>query len=156
MVYILDTSSIRVFANYYPATFETFWEHLEELVNDGRAISVREVLKELEFQNPDAHLAAWNANHKAIFSPPTEEDMGHVAEIFAVEHFHQLIGETQRLRGQPVADPWIIARAMSLGAVVVTEETYRPNAARIPNVCEHFRVECIDLETMLSREGWKY
>lgn len=126
------------------------------MVNDERALSVREVLKELEFQNPDAHLATWIANHKQIFAPPTEDEMAHVAEIFAVEHFRQLIGERQRLRGQPVADPWIVARAISLGAVVVTEERCRLNAAKIPNVCEHFHVDCVDLQAMLSQEGWRY
>ncbi|MBK8246690.1 MAG: DUF4411 family protein [Gemmatimonadetes bacterium] len=79
-----------------------------------------------------------------------------VAEIFRVPHFQQLIGEKQRLRGQPVADPFLIARAKALGWSVVTEEVMKPNAAKIPNVCQHFGIPCTDMKGLLTSLGWKY
>ena len=39
---------------------------------------------------------------------------------------------------------------------VVTEEIYRPNAAKIPNVCEYFNIECINLQQLMIREGWQF
>ncbi len=40
--------------------------------------------------------------------------------------------------------------------IVVTEETFRPNAAKIPNVCQHFGIECINLRQLMEREGWRF
>jgi len=51
-----------------------------------------------------------------------------------------LVTETQRLKGQPVADPFVIASAKVRGGAVVTEELKREHAAKIPNVCQHFDV----------------
>ena len=57
-----------------------------------------------------------------------------------------------------MADPFIIAKAgVSLEeSCVVTEEADRPNAVRIPNVCEYFNIECINLEQLMEREGWQF
>ncbi len=43
----------------------------------------------------------------------------------------------------------IIACAKIQGGTVVTEEQLKPNAAKIPNVCEHFKIPCINLETFM-------
>jgi len=50
-------------------------------------------------------------------------------------------------------DPWVIAHAMHSDGIVVTREsTLHPNAkkARIPDVCKHFAVKCIDSKAMLD------
>lgn len=50
------------------------------------------------------------------------------------------------------ADPWIIAHAIDKGGAVVTHEQRNPKASskvKIPNVCEHFGVRCIDVYQML-------
>lgn len=55
-----------------------------------------------------------------------------------------------------VADPWLIARAKSLGGCVLTEEKLKPNAAKIPNVCKHFGVDFCNVEALFERKGWRY
>lgn len=46
------------------------------------------------------------------------------------------------------ADPWLIAKAMTLGATIVTHETVAQPSARsrvmIPNVCGQFGVPCLN------------
>jgi hypothetical protein len=45
------------------------------------------------------------------------------------------------------ADPWIIAKAKVLGAVVVTHESLTVPGAKkvkVPNICAEFDVRCID------------
>ena len=37
------------------------------------------------------------------------------------------------------ADPFVIAKAAVNDAMVVTLETEKPNAVRIPNICEHLK-----------------
>lgn len=142
--------------NYYPDTFPTFWQHVEDLVAAGRLTSVREVGKELSLQNTTAHLADWVDAHSGLFEAPIPTEMQHVATIFAVRHFQQLIGEKQRLRGQPVADPWLVARAMTTNGVVVSEEAPKPNSAKVPTVCQHFGVQCVTVQEMLRREAWRF
>jgi len=38
----------------------------------------------------------------------------------------------------------------------VTMELLRPNAAKIPNICQHFGVACMTLEQFMEAEGWKF
>ena len=53
----------------------------------------------------------------------------------------------------PVADPFVIALAKVRDGCVVTEETMRPNAAKVPNVCEHFGIEYTNVEGFMNKEG---
>jgi hypothetical protein len=155
-VYVLDTSSIQVLGSYYPTTFQALWRDFDALVDRGGIVSVEEVRDELAARNRSEHLNDWIGRNGALFHPPTEAEIGFVREIFTVRHFEQLVPQRARLEGTPVADPWVIARARITSRVVVTEESDRPNAARIPNVCRHFGVDCTDMEGLLRREGWTY
>ncbi len=155
-VYVVDSNSFHVMGNYYPETFPSFWEHLQALHTAKRLLSVREVEKELNAQHTAAHVLNWMSTRSDMFTAPTGQEMVNVGKIFQVAHFQQLIGEKQRLRGYPVADPWLVARAMALPAVLVTEEAPKPNSAKLPNVADHFGAECIPLQEMLRREGWRY
>jgi len=156
VIYVVESNSFRVLGNYYPARFPSLWEQLDALVADGRWTSVREVRKELDRQNVSEHVDIWVESNKGIFLPPTSGELEQVAAILAVKHFQQLIGEKQRLRGWPVADPFVVARAISYGACVVTEEERKKNSAKIPKVCEYFGVECTNLEGLMDREGWTF
>lgn len=154
--YICDTNSFRVISNYYPSSFPSFWTQLDRFVAEARFGSVREVKKEIDNQNASQHLSQWCGQNPVVFPAPTEDELHAVAEILGVPHFSQLIGEKQRLRGYPVADPFLVAKARVVGAVVITEEEFKPNAAKIPNVCNHFGVPFLDLEGFLRAVGWRF
>jgi hypothetical protein len=155
-VYILDTNSFRVFGNYYPEAFPSFWERIEGLAKDGRLVSCHEVAKELDVQNAAQHIDEWVRGHSELFAIPTADEMVLVAQILAIPHFQQLIGPQQRLRGLPVADPFLVARGMATGGCVITEESLKPNAARMPNVCEHFAVRYTNAQGFLGEVGWRF
>ena len=154
--YVLDTNSFRVFGNYYPESFPSFWEEIEKLAADGTLVSCREVAKELELQSTAEHLIAWVDSHPLLFLDPTEEEMEYVAQIFRVPHFRQLISQKQQLKGLPAADPFLVARGLLQGACVVTEEALKPNAAKVPNVCEHFGVRSTNVQGFLVEVGWRF
>lgn len=154
MIYVFDTSSIIVLGHYFPDRFPTFWSNFEVAVQRGDVISVREVLKELS--SPRAWLMDWVDRHREMFLVPGHQETTFVARIFQVPHFQMLVTETQRLRGQPVADPFVIACASVRGGTVVTEESSKPNSARIPNVCSHFGVACTNVEGFLAGNGWQF
>jgi len=156
MLYVFDTSSIIVLGHFFPSRFPSFWTSLQSYVDSGLMISVREVRKELERYGNRPHMEKWIENNKSIFSIPSAEETAFVREIFTVPHFQQLVSERQRLKGSPVADPFVIAAARIRGGCVVTEETFRDNAAKIPNVCQHFEVPWTHLEGFMEREGWSF
>lgn len=156
MIYVFDTSSIRSLQHFYPSVFKTIWDGLDGLVQQQNLISTREVWNELERQNVSADVFAWAKKNKQIFTTPNAAELQFVAQIFQTKHFQSLIGEQQRLKGTPVADPFVIACAKINGGTVVTEEQLKPNAAKIPNVCAHFNVPCIDLEKFMQQQGWTF
>lgn len=156
MIYVFDTSSIRSLQHFYPSVFKTIWDGLDTLIQQKTLISTREVWNELERQNISADVLAWAKQNKQIFTTPNAAELQFVSTIFQIAHFQNLIGEQQRLKGTPVADPFVIACAKIKGGTVVTEEQLKPNAAKIPNVCAHFNVPCIDLERFMQQQGWAF
>ena len=156
MIYVIDTNSLTVLKNFYPATFATLWTELDGMVASGELVSVEEVRNEAVRRTDSLHLLDWIDRNGAIFAPPTAHEMEYVAEIFKVRHFQQLVGADELLRGGFVADPWLIARARAVQGCVVTEERLKPNAAKIPNVCTHFGVPYSNIEALLALKGWRY
>jgi len=156
MIYVFDTSAFIVIGHYYPERFPTFWERFEEYTHDSKICSVREVFNELNTRASKAHLTEWINNHKNIFLIPGRDEMNFVSDIFKVPHFRYLVGKKQQLNGKPVADPFVIASAKIKSACIVTEESKKENASRIPNICEHFNIECTNVEGFMEREGWEF
>ncbi len=96
-------------------------------------------------------------DHRDFFLTPTADELNFVAEIFKITHFQTLVRKKEQLQGEPVADPLIIAKANVLeNGCVVTEEVKKPNATRIPNVCEHFGIPCLNLEAFMENETWRF
>jgi len=156
MIYVFDTSSLSEFKHFYPAVFKSIWTELDGLVQQKKLISTREVWNEIQRGNPDQHTNEWLKTRKEIFTTPSKDELKFVTTIFKVPHFQGLIGQKQRLKGDPVADPFVIACAKIKGGTVVTEEQLKPNAARIPNVCQHFKVPYVDLKGFMQQQGWSY
>ena len=144
-VYVFDSGPlIDMFRHYYPTRFPSFWERFDRMVSDNRITSTREVRNELEPRG-DA-LTVWCKEHRELFPTPTLDELNQVRKIFEVRHFHSIIGKKSALAGKPVADPFVIARAITLSeGCVVTMEEGKPNAAKMPNICNHFGVDCTDL-----------
>lgn len=156
MIYVFDTSSLSKLKHFFPGVFKSVWTGLDTLVLSGRLISTREVWNEIERFDVDAHTNKWLKLRKHLFTTPTGPELQFVVQIFKIPHFQALIGEKQRLTGTPVADPFVIACAKVRGGTVVTEERLKPHAAKIPNVCKHFSVPCMDLETFMQQQGWSF
>lgn len=156
MTYVLDTNSFSVLGNYYPEQFPTFWGKFNQAVAVGKIISVREVYRELEFYIRHSHLSDWVEDHRDIFLPPSPAETQFVSEIFSVPHFLTLVNQKNLLEGRPCADPFVIAKAKVINGCIVAEEKLTLNAARIPNVCDHFGIDCTNLQGFMEREGWTF
>ena len=160
MIYVFDSDTlIDLFRHYYADRFPSLWESFDVLVLKHRIISVREVKNELVGYGD--RLSVWVKDHGGIFLTPAADELAFVAEIFKVPHFQTLIRKKERLQGKPIADPFVIAKAQALEGrleegCVVTQEVKKPNAARIPNVCEHFGIPCLNLEAFMENEKWRF
>jgi len=155
-MYAFDNSPLSaLFRNYYRKRFPSLWDRFDRLVADGRLISTREVKREID-NCSIADLRAWADATPHIFTTPTAAEGAAVAQIYAVQHFQQNIEQQKFLKGGILADPFVIAKAMVDGLTVVTMELFKPNAAKIPNICQHFNVRCLTLEDFMAAEGWKF
>ncbi len=155
-MYVFDTNAFsQLFHSYYPARFPTLWVNFEALLADGEITSTREVGREIEDDRVKA-LREWAKGHPELFPAPTAEEGAFVGQIFAVPHFQQVIEQKKLYRGGKNADPFVIARASVLNATVVTMEQKPKNGARIPNICEHFGIDCTSLEGFMEKEGWQF
>jgi len=91
-----------------------------------------------------------------FFHDPTPEELEFITEIYRVPHFMNGIGKQKMLAGGPFADPFIIAKAYIERGTVVTLEKYSPNGAKIPNICSHFKISCINLQDFLKENNWSF
>jgi hypothetical protein len=154
--YVFDNSPLSaLFRNYYRKTFPSLWQRFDQLVDDGRLVSTREVFREIE-DGPSDSLLEWAKNNRALFATPTAEEGAFVAQIYAIPHFQQNIEQKKLLRGGRVADPFVIARAAVEKRIVVTTELMKPNAVKIPNICAHFGVGCMSLAEFMDAENWTF
>lgn len=154
-MYVFDSNSlIDLFKHYYPDRFPTLWEKFDILISDGKFLSIREVVNEINRYARRDRLVDWTKNNSQFFSIPTQNELLIVKEIFQVSHFQAMIRKKARLQGYPVADPFVAAKAKACNGYVVTEERWAKDSAKLPNVCEHFGILCINLEEFMEKEGW--
>jgi len=152
--YVFDTNSISVLIkHFYESRFPSLWLSIDELVNSDKMISVREVRRELSAafaNNPFVDRPTITAT---FFQTSSPEELTLVRSIFSNKRFQDLVSRKNILQGTPVADPFIIAKAEFCSGIVVTQEEYKPNGIKIPNVCEERKIECINLEKFMEQQN---
>jgi len=141
--------------------FSTIWDGLDALTEDERLIASEFVLEEIKRGN-DA-LVKWANEHKSIFKRTNREQIEIVKEIMST---HGSLVKHNSEENQ--ADPFVIALAIegkrkyedqmfpTEEFVVITDETYRPERIKIPNVCQHYGIECIDRFGFFDEMGWSW
>ena len=114
-------------------------------------------MKAIESYSKKDDLQEWAKNNKTIFQPPTsKEEAIIVRQIYEIPHFQQGLENKKRLQGGAFADPWLIAKAKEIRGILVTEEKFKSNGAKIPNICKHFDVDYINLELFMEKEHWSF
>lgn len=155
-MYVLDTNVISsLHKNYFRSRFVSLWKQFDALVADGKITSTREALHELHDGVPGADTEWAKANAK-LFATPDAKEAAFVGKIYSVAHFQANIEKQKLIKGGRNADAFIVARAAAIGGTVVTMERLKPNAVKIPNICEHFKIPYLDLEGFMEKEGWVF
>jgi hypothetical protein len=150
MIYCLDTNVlIEPWNKYYsPDLCPDYWEVLTELVSDGKIFCTDEVKREV--LKVDDGLSYWIKTHPE-FVRDIDDDV-QVKLRTVLQKFPRLV-DTKKDRS--MADPWVVAHAWSAGATVVTKEMPSNSVTRIkiPDVCQVFKVRCIDDFSFLKEVG---
>ncbi len=150
-MYCLDTTVlIESWVRLYPPDiFPSFWDRLDELIRDGTALAPQEVLEEISRQQDE--LLQWVKSRQQMFIEVDDAQQARTTEIVDAFSGWVVSGRTRNL-----ADPFVVALAIVRGLTVVTEEKPRKNKPNIPNVCDHFSVECIDVVGLIRAQSWQF
>ena len=132
-----------------------FWNVLDDLIIAHRVSCP--VLVYDELQNVQDDLSTWakECRRTNLFVEPSEA----VQRTFqgVITYVMQRYPDNQsRRRFLDRADPWVIAHAIAQGGAVVSLEGRAPDTStkvKIPNVCSHFNVTCINTYEMLRELG---
>ena len=135
-----------------------FWDFLDKEINKTTILTIKEVYNELSHGDDD--LANWIKERKdsSFFIPfddeETQKEFVKIAQ-YVINNFPQ----EQANKFLDVADPWLIAKAKVLGAIIVTQEVLAPSntqKVKIPNICVHFGVNYNNPFNMLRNLGAKF
>lgn len=142
--YLLDANVFIEAKNRY-YSFDIcpgFWEWMDQAAPAGTSHSITKVYDELVAGNDD--LAKWIKSRKDgrfldVSDPPTQQAFAQIAQTVQGGKY---TAEAKRnfLAG---ADPWLVAKAMTISAVIVTHERADPKSKRrvpLPNICINFGV----------------
>ena len=158
---LLDTNLfIQAKDQYYRFdTFPCFWHWLDIALTSGRLASIETIRDEL-LKGKD-ELADWidARNSSPCFLPvdddPTQTKFAEISS-WVMSQPYKPRAQSDFLAG---GDPLLIAKAITAGATVVTQETYEPlrlNKIKIPNVCRAFSVPYLNTFDLLQQLRVKF
>ncbi len=155
MIFCFDTNAfIEPWNRRYPIDlFADFWSTIDEMGQNGIVLATEEVLKELKKVDDDLH--RWTNERSHIFRAIDDDVQDQVIAILD-SHPHLV----NAIKNRSMADPFVIAQALSSGAAVVSEELPDPrrraDRVKIPEVCAAYRVECINVLEFMRRTGMQF
>lgn len=158
-MYLLDANTYIQAKNLYYGMdiCPAYWDFLDTTFQSGHVCSIHQVYRELTDGNDD--LKDWVKQRKDHFITNDDEaTQGNYANI-AQHLFDQDYNANSRDKFLEKADAWIIAKAVTLEATVVSLESLAPQQSKrvkVPNVCNDFGVDCISTFEFLRRVNAKF
>ncbi len=154
MKYLLDANTYIQAKNlHYRMSFcPAYWDWHDQQFLTGILGSIDLVLDELKKGNDElADWASARTDHfVSVDDNETQEAFTEIAEFIAT---HNVWQEPHISGFLSVADPWLIAKAISTDAIVVTHEILVPDNStkvKIPNVCKAFDVTYLNTYQLLD------
>ncbi|APA63107.1 DUF4411 family protein [Maribacter sp. 1_2014MBL_MicDiv] len=152
--YILDSNFfIQAHRSIYPLdVVQSFWLKINSLSQAGIISSIDKVKKEIyDNSSHEDELKLWcDSNLSSNFFINTDGVLQNYISIVSwtnsMSH-HYTPNAIQEFLETDLADPWLIAFAMSNNWTIVTYEKSQPerkNRIKIPEVCNHFNVTYIN------------
>lgn len=135
----------------------SFWLKIKSLSESGTLVSIDKVKKEIyDNSSHEDELKIWcDANLPNNFFIDTDSVLQNYVSIVrwanSMSH-HYTNNAIQEFLETDLADPWLVAFAMSNHWTIVTYEKSEPNRKnriKIPEVCNHFNIRYINTIEML-------
>lgn len=159
MRYLLDANTyIQAKNQYYGMDIcPAYWEWLDQQCDAGIVGSVNMIGRELKDGNDE--FAQWAKDRSQHFIE--NDDQATQAEFMNILQFVMAGDYNQKNRDDFLAkaDPWIIAKAKTIGATVVTHEALlapQTKKVKVPNICNQLGVPCIDTFSFLRKLKAKF
>lgn len=159
MIYLLDANTyIEAKNSYYSMDFcPAYWSWLDHQFANGIAGSIDMIGRELKEGNDE--LAEWVKARRGQFIA-NDDHATQTAFVQVIEYvMAQNFNPANRDNFLAKADPWLIAKAMSSGAIVVTHESLVSDTTKkvkVPNICKQFSVQCINTFEFLRQTKAKF
>ena len=150
--FVFDTSSfIEPWVRRLPHdVFPGYWARLGGATASGEVISPIEVLHEVAKKQDD--LYKWLKERSKAFVELDSPQQQAVREILA--RFDKLVKAHKR---QTAADSFVIALARVRGFSVVTEESSgKVSQPKIPDVCAHYGIKCMNVIEFVRKQNWSF
>ena len=147
-----------------PYRFETvpqYWDFLKQKAEEG-IIGSPELVLDIELTSSDPSkadsLEGWAKPLRGILFLPAD-----AATQTKYKEVVQYVQMNPRFKQHWIApflgkaDPWLVAYAAALGGRIVTFETPEPltRKPKIPDIAQHFGVDCVNVWDMLAELGFK-
>jgi len=150
--YSFDTSGfLNPWKHYYrPIRFPKLWRDIDTRIHSQEVVATEMVYYELKVKNDE--LTKWIAARK--------EELIIKVDAAQFEFVRMILNEFPKLVPTKTttekADPYVVALAIQKNLIVVTDEK-RPLKGRvkIPQVCDHYGIECFDFQLFLDEIGYE-
>lgn len=157
-IYCLDANVlIQAWQKYYsPAICPDYWDKLNELGAQG-IIFIPAVVKD-EILKTEDELSKWLKRSKIQIRSITEPVTYYLRQIYNANSAHKNL--VDNVKGRSLADPWVIAHAMTESAIVVTKEekitAQNTSKIKIPNVCENMGIRWMNDFEFINEVGIRF
>ena len=128
MIYLLDSNTFIQAKNFHynPNFCSAYWDWILKMNQSNRLFSISFVYDELIKGND--FLVNWSKTNSSLFIDC--EDLTTQTELIIISDYVEKNKAAMAVNAFPEfmkgADPWLIAKAKSLNATVVTHETFNP------------------------------
>lgn len=158
-MYLLDANTYIQAKNFYYGMdiCPAYWDFLDATFLSGDVCSIHQVYRELTDGNDK--LKDWVKQRKEHFITNDDEATQNIYADIARHVIAAGYNANSADKFLEKADAWIIAKAINLGATVVSHESIvqaQSKRVKVPNVCNDFGVDCISTFEFLRRVNAKF
>jgi hypothetical protein len=157
-IFCLDANVlIQAWQKYYsPKICPNYWDVLDYLGTQN-IVFIPEMVYD-EIVRTDDDLSKWLKTSKIPIRKFDEQTTKCLKDIYSADPKHKFLVDNTKARS--LADPWVIAHALSENAVVVTKEekvtALNSKKIKIPNVCDKMNVPWINDFQLIEVLGIKF